>query len=286
MPPPWRIFLGYLLLLYGCNSNFSLGSTVVIFSTWSFRREAEGEKREKVFVMKWLRSPFPEAAYIVLAETSELLLPQFPSTASIPFCLREPPWRPLGLRLTAQKFIAVFSLPFVQMEKLGKGWSYPERGQRKSWSPGATNRWITKCFTVPRTSLGIGKCDFCLRSSKLLLDKLRSSFSINPFPTHTLRGVWSIIMVWLLLWGHFNKLTLKVIWRFLWQKETYKVNCFFSSQTFVLHYHALNRHTSLLITWICMDLKLVYWRIKDSSSFIAFIHKGSFESPRFWKSSI
>lgn len=169
--------------------------------------------------------------------------------------------------------------------KTGERTIIPERGQRKSWSPGATNRWITKCFTVPRTSLGIGKCDFCLRSSKLLLDKLRSSFWINPFPTHTLRAVWSIIMVWLLLWGHFNKLTLKVIWRFLWQKETYKVNCFFSSQTFVLHYHALNRHTSLLITWICMDLKLVYWRIKDSSSFIAFIHKGSFESPRFWKSS-
>lgn len=168
--------------------------------------------------------------------------------------------------------------------KTGERTIIPERGQRKSWSPGATNRWITKCFTVPRTSLGIGKCDFCLRSSKLLLDKLRSSFWINPFPTHTLRAIWSIIMVWLLLWGHFNKLTLKVIWRFLWQKETYKVNCFFSSQTFVLHCHALNRHTSLLIAWICMDLKLVYWCIKDPS-FIAFIHKGRFESPRFWKSS-
>lgn len=38
-----------------------------------------------------------------------------------------------------------------------------------------------------------------------------------------------------------------------------------SSQAFVLYNHLLNRHTLLLIAWIYMDLKLVYWHIKDVS---------------------
>lgn len=42
---------------------------------------------------------------------------------------------------------------------------------------------------------------------------------------------------------------------------------------------SLNRYTSHLIAWICMDLKLFYCHVKDAAS-IAFIHRGSYKP---WK---
>lgn len=60
--PSLRIFLGYFLLRYVWNFIFALSRTIIIFST--------SNSTEKVFVMTWLCSFFPEAA-----EIQDLFLP-------------------------------------------------------------------------------------------------------------------------------------------------------------------------------------------------------------------
>lgn len=70
--PSLRIFLGYFLLRYVWNFIFALSRTIIIFSTSNSTEKLRGKKnkREKVFVMTWLCSFFPEAA-----EIQDLFLP-------------------------------------------------------------------------------------------------------------------------------------------------------------------------------------------------------------------
>lgn len=162
------------------------------------------------------------------------------------------------------------------MEKAGKGQAYPNAGRENHE---AAKRWITECFAMARTSLSLGKCDFwqagsCWRSSQPV------SESILSLLLHSEQSGAKLLLC-LYLWGHFNKLKFQIIWRFLWQKEKYKVNCFcfFFFLSFRSLLSSLNRYTSHLIAWICMDLKLFYCHVKDAAS-IAFIHRGSY---KLWK---
>lgn len=113
------------------------------------------------------------------------------------------------------------------MEKAGKGQAYPNTGRENHE---AAKRWITECFAMARTSLSLGKRDFwqagsCWRSSQLV------SESILSLLLHSEQSGAKLLLC-LYLWGHFNKLKFQIIWRFLWQKEKYKVNCFYFSSFF------------------------------------------------------
>jgi len=54
-----KSFWGSLFLFYGCNSRFSLGNTVIPFSTRSFHWEAKGKKTERKYSSRHSRAPFP-----------------------------------------------------------------------------------------------------------------------------------------------------------------------------------------------------------------------------------
>lgn len=184
--------------------------------------------------MTGLRSLFPEAADI-----RDLFLPSFPSTTCNPSHLWEPPWR-----LTGNS--KLYSQSFTKMEKAGKGQAYPNTGRENHE---AAKRWITECFAMARTSLSLGKCDFwqaesCWRSSQPV------SESILSLLLHSEQSGAKLLLC-LYLWGHFNKLKFQIIWRFLWQKEKYKVNCFYFSSFFQIFVIILKQ---IHFTFDCLNL--------------------------------
>lgn len=118
------------------------------------------------------------------------------------------------------KFKAVL-LVLLKDGKVGKGQTYPNAGRENHEAA----KRISKCFTMPRTSLSLGKRDFwqtgaCWRSSQAV------SESTLFLLMHSQQSGAKLLLC-LHLWGHFNKMKFQIIWRFLWQKEKYKVNCFF-----------------------------------------------------------
>lgn len=188
MPPSWRSFWGYLFLLYGCSSCFSLSSTVIIFSICSFHREAKGKKKPERKYLSWhICAPLSPRLATLYWQKSEICF----SLCSPPTPLKRPSLEAARARAYYLEIQSCISLVLCADGKTGERTIISEHPatQRISWIPWATNRWITKCFTIPVTSLGLGKLDFCLHSSKLLLVSEETLF-----PTNALRAVSSIII--------------------------------------------------------------------------------------------
>lgn len=133
--------------------------------------------------------------------------------------------QPISLVRTSLEAYGKFKAVLLVLHKdgkAGKGQTYPSTDRENHE---AAKRRITKCSTMPRTSLSLGKRDFwqagsCWRSSQAVSESTLSLLM------HSKQSGAKLLLC-LHFRGHFNRMKLQIIWRFLWQKEKYKVNCLF-----------------------------------------------------------